>query len=88
MKNSQVSIGIASEDDRQTIYRLRHQVYAVELGQHEQNPEGILTDRLDAENVYIVAKIGSEIAGFVSVTPPNRFGYSIDKYFSRHELPL
>jgi len=35
-----------------------------------------------------VAKVGEEIAGFVSVTSPNKIGYSIDKYFRREDLPL
>jgi histidinol-phosphate/aromatic aminotransferase/cobyric acid decarboxylase-like protein len=39
-------------------------------------------------NVYLVATIAGEIAGFVSITPPGEAGYSIDKYFARHDLPL
>jgi len=35
-----------------------------------------------------VAKASEEIAGFVSITPPNPIGYSIDKYFARDELPV
>ena len=67
---------------------MRHDVYACELGQHAENRDGRLTDTLDRVNVYIVAKSGKETAGFVSVTPPNAIGYSIDKYFKREELPF
>jgi len=67
---------------------IRHQVYAVELGQHEKNEAEKLSDSLDAVNTYIVAKVENKIVGFVSVTPPNKLGYSIDKYFIREELPL
>ena len=45
-------------------------------------------DPLDAFNVYLVAKVGGEFAGFISITPPTGSGYSIDKYFARESLPL
>jgi histidinol-phosphate/aromatic aminotransferase/cobyric acid decarboxylase-like protein/predicted N-acetyltransferase YhbS len=83
-----ISISLANAQDREVIYKMRHEVYARELGQHVENDHGRLTDKLDAINLYIVAKAGEEIAGFVSVTPPNDVGYSVDKYFSREELPF
>ena len=87
-KPTKFSIGLADVQDREIIYGMRHEVYAGELGQHAENMEGQLMDKLDTINVYIVAKMGKEIAGFVSVTPPNEVGYSIDKYFRRDELPF
>jgi histidinol-phosphate/aromatic aminotransferase/cobyric acid decarboxylase-like protein len=83
-----ISVSVADEADRQEIYRIRHEVYARELGQHPVNPAEDLHDGLDASNIYIVAKIGDAIAGFVSITPPGPHGYSIDKYFSRDSLPF
>jgi len=83
---STVRLGTAR--DRETIYRLRHEVYARELGQHSTNTAGRLTDSLDAFNHYIVVSDGDRIVGFVSVTPPGGPGYSIDKYFKREELPF
>jgi histidinol-phosphate/aromatic aminotransferase/cobyric acid decarboxylase-like protein len=47
-----------------------------------------LTDSLDNLNVMIVVLRNGEISGFVSVTPPDAPTFSIDKYFSRHELPF
>lgn len=88
LQSTKISISIADEQDREIIYRMRYEVYSRELGQHAENSEERLTDNLDMVNVYIVAKVGEEIAGFVSVTPPNEVGYSIDKYFKREELPL
>ena len=88
MGPTKISISLADEEDREVIYRMRHEVYARELGQHLENRTARLTDKLDAINVYIVAKVSEEIAGFVSITPPNELGYSIDKYFAREELPL
>lgn len=47
-----IAIDLATEADRQEIYRLRHQVYAVELHQHRENSEACLSDPLDAHNTY------------------------------------
>src|SRR2546426_6454441 len=63
-------LSVASEQDREAIYRLRHEVYARELGQHATNPSGKLRDALDDWNIYLVAKIAGQIAGFISLTPP------------------
>lgn len=79
---------MATPEERPALYALRHEVYARELGQYPVNAEGLLTDALDAFNVYIVAMAGKRIAGFVSVTPPGHGRYSIDKYFRREELPF
>lgn len=81
-------LSVADERDREAIYRHRHDVYARELGQHGTNPTGRLRDALDDWNLYLVARIGGEIAGFVSITPPGRPSYSIDKYFTRETLPF
>ena len=85
---SRVALEIASEADRLAIYRMRHDVYAREIGQHAVNEAKLLSDALDGVNVYLVAKIGTEIVGFVSLTPPAAGSYSIDKYFGRAALPF
>jgi histidinol-phosphate/aromatic aminotransferase/cobyric acid decarboxylase-like protein/GNAT superfamily N-acetyltransferase len=89
-------LSLATETDRETIYRLRHDVYAQELAQHIANPAAQLKDALDEWNTYLVAKRGGEIAGFISITPPVCRGetdrstphYSIDKYLAREALPF
>ena len=78
----------ADAEQREAIYRIRHDVYAVELGQHPTNPDGRLTDRLDDVNRYLVALRDDEVAAFVSITPPNALGYSVDKYFDRAAMPF
>jgi histidinol-phosphate/aromatic aminotransferase/cobyric acid decarboxylase-like protein len=83
-----VRVALASEHDRSAIYALRHDVYARELGQHQENAERLLRDDLDRDNVYIVASIDGEIAGFVSITTPLRGVYSLDKYLQRDEIPF
>lgn len=87
-KNSLIEISLATSNDRNTIYKLRHEVYASELMQHSHNEALRLQDKLDEHNVYITAKINSEIIGFISVTLPDKNDYSIDKYLSRAEIPF
>jgi histidinol-phosphate/aromatic aminotransferase/cobyric acid decarboxylase-like protein len=79
---------LATGPERETIYRLRHEVYARELGQYPVRPDGRLTDALDAFNIYLVAFDGKEIIGFVSITPPGHGLYSVDKYLKRGQLPF
>jgi len=83
-----VRIAPATQADRPSIYRMRHDVYATELGQHEVRPDAMLSDALDESNIYITAKIRGELAGFISITPPGAGRYSIEKYVRRDELPI
>ncbi len=78
----------ASGPHLEALERLRHEVYARELGQHPVNGAGRLGDALDEWNVNFVALLGGEIAGFISITPPGQPAYSIDKYFPRDGLPF
>jgi histidinol-phosphate/aromatic aminotransferase/cobyric acid decarboxylase-like protein len=82
-------VGVATDDEREAIFEMRHEVYAREIGQHPLNAQGRLTDVLDEVNIYLVARCAGEVAGFVSLTPPGTgTGYSIDKYFRRDDLPF
>ena len=85
--DTKVAIALADESDRPELYGLRHQVYALELGQHPPNSAQRLTDPLDAYNLYFKAVVAGRIAGFVSVTPPGH-SYSVDKYFAREDFPF
>ena len=87
-KTARFALAIATENDREIIYRHRHEVYARELGQHALNTVGRLRDALDDWNVYLVARTEDGIAGFISITPPGQPSYSIDKYFPRELLPF
>jgi len=82
------ALGLADAEDREEIFRLRHEIYARELGQHAVNPTGALRDQLDAVNHYLTARCGGVIAGFVSITPPRAPSFSVDKYFTRAALPF
>lgn len=81
-------IALGTPADRPSIYRLRHEVYAAELGQHSLRPDGMLSDALDEGNIYIIATFAGELAGFISITPPELGRYSIEKYLDRSELPI
>ena len=85
--STKVQIALADDADRSAIYKLRHQIYALELGQHHPNVERQLRDPLDEYNVYLKASVGEQIGGFVSVTPPGK-SYSVDKYFGREVFPF
>ncbi|HEV8543153.1 MAG TPA: histidinol-phosphate transaminase, partial [Verrucomicrobiae bacterium] len=82
---SKLRLALADDAGREQIYRLRHEIYARELGQYSENESGRLTDSLDSFNDYIVASTGKTVLGFISVTPPGR-NYSIDKYVQRDRL--
>ncbi len=86
--SGRLHVRMATDQDREVIYRIRHDVYAAELGQHPANQTGRLTDSLDAYNTYIVISEGSDILGFVSITPPAGKKFSIDKYVKREQLPF
>jgi histidinol-phosphate/aromatic aminotransferase/cobyric acid decarboxylase-like protein len=87
-KPAALTLSVADAAEREAIYRVRHDVYARELGQHNTNGSGCLRDGLDERNVYLVAKTQDGLSGFVSITPPARATYSVDKYFSRDQLPF
>src|SRR6185436_4555995 len=89
-KNStaRFEIGVTTRAERETIYGLRYRVYSEELGQHLPNDGRKLSDKLDDNNVYLVAKCSGAVAGFISVTPPSAPSYSVDKYFRREECPF
>lgn len=82
-----IVVRLATETDREQIYRMRHDVYARELGQHPVNAGERLTDALDDENVYLVAAVAADLVGFVSITPANCSRFSVDKYLRREEFP-
>jgi len=73
--------------DRDAIYAMRHDVYAVELGQHPLNESRRLSDALDAHNTYLIAETDGRTLGFISLTPPGAPTYSVEKYLKREQIP-
>ena len=78
----------ATPADRDCIYALRHEVYAGELHQHRPNDQRRLRDAIDDANVYIVAECDGQLAGFISITPPEAPAFSLEKYSSFDGLAL
>jgi histidinol-phosphate/aromatic aminotransferase/cobyric acid decarboxylase-like protein/predicted GNAT family N-acyltransferase len=74
--------------DLDAIYTLRHDVYAVELGQHLANREGRLDDAADVSTEFLVAERGGALIGFIGVTSPTSPRYAIEKYLPRSRIPL
>jgi histidinol-phosphate/aromatic aminotransferase/cobyric acid decarboxylase-like protein/ribosomal protein S18 acetylase RimI-like enzyme len=74
------------------VRRLRHEAYARELRQHVPREDGELPDVLDGRSTYLVARCDgqpvSEVAGFVSITPPSAGLYSVERDVPREELPF
>lgn len=85
-ETARLSISLAGHQDREQIYRLRHQIYAVELGQHPLNQTNSLSDDLDSFNHYLVVKRGHKIVGFISVTPQHSPRFSVYKYVERGQV--
>jgi histidinol-phosphate/aromatic aminotransferase/cobyric acid decarboxylase-like protein len=81
-------VSLATAPERERIAALRHEVYALELGQHAANRDGRLADALDAYNINLVVRSPGALTGFISLTPPGHPAYSIDKYFPRAALPF
>ena len=91
MKNNTVrrlKIYVAGANELESIYRLRHDVYATELGQYESRSDESLPDTGDVASVYIAASLDGKLAGFVGITHPNSPQYSVDKFLSREDIPL
>lgn len=68
----QVSLSMVQEDadTRREIYKARHDIYAVELGQYTCTSTKELHDYTDGYNTYIVAKRGEALQGFIAITHP------------------
>ncbi len=49
------------------IHRLNHEVFAEEIGQHQQTPERRLIDKFHRQNRYFIATKGGLLVGMISV---------------------
>ena len=87
MKN-RLHLSLATDCTRADIDRIRHEVYAKELGQFRLRADGTLPDRPELESIYITAIEEGKLVGFVGITPPTSPRYSIDHYLSRNDVPF
>lgn len=86
--SSRIRIEVADADRRQEVYRLRHEVYSIELGQYALCSNGILPDSIGVESVYIIASIDDELVGFIGVTPPSSPCFSVENHLSSTDFPI
>jgi len=63
-KARSIVLSRATSADRDLIGRLRHDVYACELAQYDENDSGCLHDRLEGHNVVLVARSEGSIQRF------------------------
>ena len=62
---------------------LRHEVYASELQQYQANSEQQLED---PGHHFIACMIDEELAGYISLNPPNKQPFRVNRYFSQETL--
>jgi len=59
---------MATEDwEFEAIHRLNYQTFVEEIPQHAPNPDGRLVDRFHAENHYVIALQGRQLAGMLAL---------------------
>jgi hypothetical protein len=63
-RNKTVRIAMASVQERQAIGTIRHDVYARELKQHPEHPEGILTDNLDGVFIRDLSELSPMLGSY------------------------
>jgi len=77
MKSSPFTFKVASEAwEFEQINRLNYQTFVEEIPQHPANPEGVLLDRFDDENTYVVALRDAQVEGMIAVR--GRRPFSLD----------
>lgn len=68
---------IASEpEELEQVRRLNYRTFVEEIPQHAPNPDGVLADRFDDENTYVVALRDARVVGMICVR--DRRPFSLD----------
>ena len=80
-------LGEAHPRDLAQIDALRHEVYAVELGQYPCSPEATLADSHPHSKI-LCAKTGDRVVGFIAMTPPGSPRLRVEHYVPRESLPV
>ncbi len=83
-----IRISVANAEERQAVYRMRHEVYCTELGQYQECQDGSLPDASDVHSLYLIASVDGKLVGFVGITPPDSPSFSIEKHLSRDAIPM
>ena len=65
---SRIRIKTASEPwEFEQIHRLNYRTFVDEIPQHQANTDGVLVDRFDGENTYIIALDGRRLLAMMAV---------------------
>jgi GNAT superfamily N-acetyltransferase len=59
------------------IHRLNYVTFVDEIPQHAAHPSGILVDRFDADNIYLIAVRGEQVVGMVAVRGSRPFSLDL-----------
>src|SRR3954468_6430375 len=63
-----VRVKVASEEwEFEQIHRLNYRTFVEEIPQHQANPSGVLVDRFDRDNTYVIAVDNRQVLGLIPV---------------------
>ena len=79
---------MADQEEREAIYRICQDIYAIELKQYNVNQQPKLLNDLDKYIIYIIAKKNRTVIDFVSIIMLSGKKYSMDKYLQRDKSPF
>lgn len=77
----------ARPDDTAAIDELRHRVYACELAQYPESPDGRLGDSHPFSKILCALR-GDALVGFIAITPPGSPRLRLEHYTDRGRLPF
>lgn len=77
----------------EAIHRLNYRTFVEEIPQHSPNPDGRLVDRFHAENQYVIALQGRELAGMLALRSQRPFSLDakvpdLDQYLPPGRRPV
>ena len=85
---------LATEEwEFEAIHRLNYRTFVEEIPQHAPNPDARLVDRFHAENKYVIALHGRELAGMLALRPQRPFSLDakvpdLDQYLPAGRAPV
>ena len=85
-----VSFRVAREPwEREAVARLNHRTFTEEIPQHTPTGDGLLVDRFDDENTYLVGFAGQELVGMMAVRARRPFSLDLkladlDRFLPEH----
>src|SRR3954468_3771342 len=71
-----VRVKVASEEwEFEQIHRLNYRTFVEEIPQHQANPSGVLVDRFDRDNTYVIAVDNRQVLGMIAGAGSGRFSF-------------